>query len=108
MRLLSKSVTLTHTSSSSVDAMGRPTASTTSAQVLCAFKHRLANDTIDGATVATDETTFYFDPATTVAVGDTIALDGDVYEVVSDPFPQTNFRTAGVHHLQVRGRKRVR
>lgn len=108
MRLLSKTVTLTHTSSSTVDAMGRPVLSASISSVPCAFKHRLANDILTGSTIATDETTFYFDPATVIAVGDLITLDGDEYEVVSDPFPQTNFRTAAVHHLQVRGRKRVR
>jgi hypothetical protein len=108
MRLLSKSVTVTHTSSTAVDAMGRPVPTTVTFDVPCAFKHRLANDTLDGATVATDETTFYFSPATVVALGDLITLDSDTYEVVSDPFPETNFRTGSVHHLRVRGRKRVR
>ena len=108
MRLLSKTVTVTHTISTGTDAYGRPTRTASIESVPCAFRHRLANDGLNGGIVATDETTFYFDPATVVAVGDSILLDGDEYEVVSDPFPQTNFRTAGVHHLVVRGRKRVR
>ena len=108
MRLLSKTVTITHTSSTTVDAMGRPVPTAATSDVPCAFKHRLANDILTGSTIATDETTFYFDPSTVITLGDLITLDGDTYEVVSDPFPQTNFRTAATHHLQVRGRKRVR
>lgn len=108
MTLLSKLATVTHTSSSTVDAMGRPVATTVTSQVPCAFRHRLANDGLNGGVIATDETTFYFDPSAVLAPGDLITLDGDEYEVVSDPFPKTNFRTASVHHLEVRGRKRVR
>ena len=108
MTLLSKTATITHTASSTVDAMGRPVASTTVASVPCAFRHRLANDSLNGGVITTDETTFYFDPSAILAPGDLITVDGDTYEVVSDPFPQTNFRTASVHHLEVRGRKRVR
>lgn len=108
MSLLSKPITVVHTSSTSVDSSGRPTRVTTSTATTAGYRHRLASDTFDGQLVVIDEVTFYVPPATVIAIGDSITLDGDNYEVVSDPFPSFNHRSATVHHLAVRGRKKVR
>jgi hypothetical protein len=101
--LFSKPVTVTHTSTTGVDAAGRPTRVVTSRQVSCAFKHRLAHDESNGGLIVTDEITFYMPPDTVIAPSDSILLDGNAYEVISDPFPVWNHRRGYVHHLQVRG-----
>lgn len=104
MRLFSKPVSLTHTSSNTVDSSGRPSKVTTTSTVMCAYRHRLASDAFDGGVVVTDEITFYMPPQTAVQPSDTLLMGGSKYEVVSDPFPVWNHRSGVIHHLEVRGR----
>ena len=105
LRLFTKTVTLTHTAGTSVDSAGRPTRTSTVSTVRCAFKHRLASDTLDGGLVVSDEITFYMPPETSVAASDSITMDGCVYEVISDAFPVWNHRFETTHHVEVRGRR---
>ncbi len=105
MRLFSRPVTVIHTSGTSVDSSGRPTRTTTTTTVKCAYRHRLSSDVFDGGVVVTEEITFYMPPQTAVQPADTLTMSGDLYEVVSDPFEVWNHRAGSVHHLEVRGRK---
>ena len=106
--LLSKPVTVTHTTATSVDSTGRPTRTTTATSTTAGYRHRSSADTFDGGLIVTDEITFYLPAATAVAPSDTITMDTDVYEVIAEPFPAWNHRKAEVHHLEVRARKVTR
>lgn len=103
-RLFSKHATITRKTASGVDAAGRPTTTTSTTTTKCGYRHRLASDTFDGGLVVTDEITFYFPAGTVATPGDTITIDGDLYEVVSEPFHAWNHRTGATHHVEIRGR----
>ena len=108
MTLLSKPVTVTHTTATSTDTSGRPTRTTTATSTTAGYRHRSSADTFDGGLIVTDEITFYLPPDTVIAASDTITMDTDVYEVVSEPFGAWNHRKAEIHHLEVRARRRAR
>lgn len=108
LTLLSRPVTVVHTTATSVDTAGRPTRTTTSTSVNAGYRHRSSADSFDGGLIVTDEITFYLPPTTVVSASDTILLGTESYEVVSEPFEAWNHRRADVHHLEVRARRVTR
>jgi hypothetical protein len=91
-----------------VSAAGRVTKSETSTQVRGAFRQRVAVDAFNDGVVVSDEVAVYLPPDTLVGIGDALAIRGQRYEVVSTAFPQVNFRTTEVHHIEVRARRSQR
>lgn len=108
MRLFTKPMTVWHKSVDSVGSDGRVTAESVEQAVFGAYRHRLATDTLDAGIVIVDEWIVDLPPDTLVAPGDEVDVDGDIYVVVSKPFPSFNHRTAVVHHLEVRMRASAR
>jgi hypothetical protein len=89
---------------------GRPVETITgTVEVLGAYRHRASIDTLDDGLVLTDEMVLYLPPqVASIGAGDRVVVKGDEYEVVSTGFPQTNFRTTAVHHVEVRARRSQR
>lgn len=106
--LFAKEMTLVHRIPAAADATGRPAYTTSVSTVYGAYRHRQAVDRLDAGLVVIDEWTAYLQPDATVAVGDTVIVDGSTFEVVSAPFPAFNHRIGAVHHQEVRLRKAVR
>lgn len=103
--VFTKTFTVLHRTSLGPGVDGRPTFSTQATSVHGAFRHRQAIDRLDAGLVVIDEWTAYLDPTATIAVGDTVVVDSDTFQVVSIPFPAVNYRTGDTHHLEVRLRK---
>jgi hypothetical protein len=91
-----------------ISSSGRVTKSETSTQVKGAFRQRVAVDAFNDGVVVSDEVAVYLPPGTLVGIGDALVIRGQRYEVVSTAFPQVNFRTTEVHHLEVRARRSQR
>ena len=106
--LFSKEMTVVHRIPGPAGADGRPTHTTAVSTVHGAYRHRQAVDRLDAGLVVIDEWTAYLEPDATVAVGDTVIVDGATFEVVSVPFPVWNHRSQATHHLEMRLRKAVR
>lgn len=74
-----------------------------------AYRHRASVDSFLDGVVLADELVLYLPPEMRgLGAGDRVEVRGDVYEVVSTSFPQTNFREGVVHHVEVRARRSQR
>ncbi len=95
--LLNQTATITtRTASETLDSHGNPTIVETASEAKCWVHQTAADDTDDAQVSASQTLTCYFEPAAVVGAEDSVAVDGDTYEVKGPPWRVRHPATLGV------------
>lgn len=72
---------------------------------LCELQQRTPNERGDSGEVSDDEWRVFFLPGVDLSTASAVQVDGEVYELVGDPWVARNPRTGATSHIEVKARR---
>lgn len=96
--MFTKTATLRRTSSSGTDEYGNLSLVEATEDVPCHVRTLSSDETVDGVT--STRWKLYVSPAETIEASDRVTIDGELFEIVTDPVALYNPRTRLVESVQ--------